>query len=335
MMPEMDGLGLTRHIRNEPLIAGVPMLMLTSSGPPENDDVYRELQISACLTKPVRQSELLNSVMEALAQSTLPVYDASECRPAEAHVDAIAPEGGLHVLLAEDHPVNQKVAVRMLERMGHSVVVVSDGLQALEALESSDFDIVVMDLQMPTMDGFEALRAIRERDALAGCHTHVAALTAHAMQADRDRCLEAGFDNYLAKPVRQAELQAALEAVHRQGQVALHQVVDGLKEICGGDDDFARDLSASFLESAPRCLAGIEEGLRSGDARELAQQAHGLLGISRTIGAQEQAAACATLEHAARRGDLDVAAIEVARVIAEWERLRIALEQFTFSQVAP
>jgi two-component system, sensor histidine kinase and response regulator len=241
----------------------------------------------------------------------------------------------LRVLLAEDHPVNQMVAVRMLERMGHSVLVVSDGLQALNALESHDFDVVLMDLQMPTMDGFEALRAIREREALTGCHTHVAALTAHAMQGDRDRCLEAGFDNYLAKPVRQSELQAALEASHRRAEVAPHPVVEGLNDICGGDDEFARELSTSFLESAPRCLAGIEEALRSGDARKLAEEAHGFKGISRTIGALDQAAACAALEHAARRGELDLAATEAERVGAQWAKLRIVLEQFTYSQVAP
>ena len=333
MMPDMDGLGLARHIRNDPLIAGVLLLMLTSSGPPEDDDVCRQLQISACLTKPVRQSELLDALMKALAWSSQPVVVSSERRPAQDREDVIPPDGGLRVLLAEDHPVNQKVAVRMLERMGHSVLVVSDGLQALNALESHDFDVVLMDLQMPTMDGFEALRAIREREALTGCHTHVAALTAHAMQGDRDRCLDAGFDNYIAKPVRQSELQAALEAIHRRDQVAPHPVIDGLKDICGGDDEFARELCASFLESAPRCLAAIEEALQSGNARRLAEEAHGFKGISRTIGALDQASACAALELSARRGDLGQAATETACVGAQWERLRIALEQFTYSQV--
>ena len=291
MMPDMDGLDLARHIRSEPLIAGVPLLMLTSSGPPEDDDVCRELQVSACLTKPVRQSELLDAVTGALARSSPPYGVPRQCRPDDAGVDPNPSENGLRVLLAEDHPVNQKVAVRMLERMSHSVVVVSDGLQALDAIESHDFDVVLMDLQMPTMDGFEALRAIRQREAGTGCHIHVAALTAHAMQGDRDRCLEAGFDSYLAKPVRQSELQAALGAIHRRRPRAPNPVVDGLKDICGGDDEFARELSTSFLESAPRCLAGIEEALRSGDARKLAEEAHGLNGISRTIGALDQAAA--------------------------------------------
>ena len=116
-------------------------------------------------------------------------------------------------------------------------------------------------------------------------------------------------------------------------QVRPNPVVDVLKDICGGDDDFARELSTSFLESAPRCLAGIEEALRSGDARKLAEEAHGLNGISRTIGAQDQAAACAVLEHAARRGELAVAATEAERVGVEWERLRIVLENFTYSHV--
>ena len=155
------------------------------------------------------------------------------------------------------------------------------------------------------------------------------------MQGDRDRCLEAGFDNYLAKPVRQSELQAALEAIHRRPEVAPHPVVEGLNDICGGDDEFARELSTSFLESAPRCLAGIEEALRLGDARKLAEEAHGLKGISRTIGALDQAAACAALEHAARRGELGLAATEAERVGAQWAKLRIVLEQFTYSQVAP
>jgi two-component system, sensor histidine kinase and response regulator len=334
MMPEMDGLTLARHIRDDPMIAGVLVLMLTSSGPPEDDEICSRLQISACLTKPVRQSELLDAVMDALAENTPPVGTPAKSilgggRPAPAPLANL-----LHVLLAEDHPVNQKVAVRMLERMGHSVVVVSDGLEAVEALEVEDFDVVLMDLQMPRLDGLEALEAIREREAGQGRHTRVIALTAHAMQGDRDRCLAAGFDDYLAKPVRQSELQAVLEAVHRPDQLADDSVIDGLKNICDGDDEFARELATSFLESAARCLAGIDDALRSGDAIKLAAEAHGLKGISRTIGADAHASVCASLEQAAQRGELGAAATEVTRVEVEWQRLRFTLEQFTNCQIS-
>ena len=220
MMPEMDGLTLARHIRDDPMIAGVLMLMLTSSGPPEDDDICTGLQISACLTKPVRQSELLDAIMQALAQRSRARSAPSKSGPGEDRPVLAPPASRLHILLAEDHPVNQKVAVRMLERMGHSVVVVADGQHAVEALEVDEFDVVLMDLQMPRMDGLEALRAIRDREAGRGRHTHVVALTAHAMQGDRDRCLAAGFDNYLAKPVRQSELQAVLDAVRCPDHVA-------------------------------------------------------------------------------------------------------------------
>jgi two-component system, sensor histidine kinase and response regulator len=333
MMPEMDGLDLARHIRSEPTIAGVLLLMLTSSGPPEDENLCRELRIAVCLTKPVRQSELLDALDRALAPNGQPNVLPTECRPSEGRVDMIPADGGLHVLLAEDHPVNQKVAVRMLEKMGHSVIVASDGLEALDALEAGDFDVVLMDLQMPRMDGFEAVRAIRQREAERGNHIHVLALTAHAMQGDRERCLAAGFDDYLAKPVRQTELEAALSAIHRLAKAADHRVMEGLNDVCGGDDEFARELSQSFLESAPRCLAGIEEALRSEDAIRLAQEAHGLKGISRTIGALDQAVVCEALEAAARRGDLALASSEAARVRMAWERLRTVLERLAYSQV--
>ncbi|MGO9923069.1 MAG: Hpt domain-containing protein [Isosphaeraceae bacterium] len=175
---------------------------------------------------------------------------------------------------------------------------------------------------------------MREREAGGECRTHVLALTAHAMQGDHERCLEAGFDGYVAKPVRQADLHAALEAIHRPRKVAEHSAIEALINVCGGDDEFARELSTCFLESAPRCLARIEEALRSSDAQTLAEEAHGLNGMSRTIGAESQGLACAELEEAARRGDLAVAAVKAARVGIAWNRLRGELERFAYSQIS-
>jgi CheY-like chemotaxis protein len=245
-------------------------------------------------------------------------------------------EDGLRILLAEDHPVNQKVAVRMLERLGHSVIVAPDGLQTLRALEAGTFDVVLMDVQMPEMDGFEAVRAIREREGGSRARLPVLALTAHAMHGDRERCLEAGFDAYLAKPIRQADLQAALEALgpHRRGvdddsRGPGHPVLAALNTLCGGDDEFARELAESFLQSAPRCLGGIDLALHSGDACRLAAEAHGLKGISRTIGADDLADACQAMEDAAHQGDLRGAGAEARRVDDAWERLQAAFEHFT------
>ncbi len=335
MMPEMDGLTLARHIRDDPMIAGVLMLMLTSSGPPEDDDICTGLQISACLTKPVRQSELLDAVMEALARRVEPAGVRGKSSTGDGHLVPVPQAVLLHVLLAEDHPVNQKVAVRMLERMGHSVVVVADGQQALEALEVDEFDVVLMDLQMPRMDGLEALRAIRDREAGGERHAHVVALTAHAMQGDRERCLAAGFDNYLAKPVRQSELQEILDGVHRPDPVALDSVVDGLKEICGGDDEFARE-ACHVVSGVCTSLSGRHRRspaiMRRAEARRRSAWPQGDQPDNRRRDSWRQRAPA--LEHAARHGELGAAATEAARVGAEWQRLRFTLEQFTNCQIS-
>jgi two-component system, sensor histidine kinase and response regulator len=343
MMPEVDGLGLTRRIRGEPAIAAMPVLLLTSAGAPDDVDVIRALGIAACLTKPVRQSDLYDALMKALALSG--PRAASEARSASRGPDApVGPR--LKILLAEDHPVNQKVAVRLLERLGHSVVVVPDGAQALLALRADRFDMVLMDLQMPEMDGFEAVRTIRDGEAGSGRHQRILAVTAHAMQGDRQRCLDAGFDDYLAKPIRQSELEAALAAVgagggrddEEAGDNPDRAGVDGaesdsigllasLEAACDGDVDFAREIAGSFLESAPRCLEDLRDALHAGDPDRVAIEAHGLKGISRTIGAHELADACTLLEEAGRRGDLRGADPLAARIEAAWEWVRPTLEQ--------
>ncbi len=339
MMPEVDGLDLAGQIRCDPRIARIHILLLTSAGSPEDPSISRTLELAACLTKPVRQSELFDAMMKVLA----PRVGPEPARVAGREAEGSSPTGeGLRILLAEDHPVNQKVAVRMLERLGHSVVVAPDGAQALRAIEaearSGGFDLVLMDVQMPEIDGFEAARAIRAREAETGEHLPILALTAHAMQGDRERCLSAGFDGYLPKPIRQADLEAALETYSprdRSGRQpaspdpdARPRVLAGLMDICGGDDAFARELAASFLESAPRCLGVIEDAVRHGDAPTLANEAHGLKGISRTIGAGDLADACQALEDAAHRGDLKEAEVEIRRIGDAWEVVRAALESF-------
>jgi CheY-like chemotaxis protein len=349
MMPGVDGIGLTRRIRSEPTIAAMPVLLLTSAGAPEDPEVGHALRIAACLTKPVRQSDLFDALMKALAPGEPPA--ASTAGPADRVQHG--PAGPrLRILLAEDHPVNQKVAVRLLECLGHSVVVAPDGVQALRSLRSGHFDLVLMDIQMPEMDGFEAVRAIRSGEAGTGRHVPVLALTAHAMQGDRQRCLDAGFDGYLPKPIRRADLELALADLRRldgdgaeagdkqdagDGADRITGAGDGLPAAldaaCGGDVEFARELAASFLESAPRCLLGIRDALRAADPGRLAVEAHGFKGISLTIGAAGLAGACKALEGAARAADLRGAEDQAARVQAAWEGARAELEQLVMMEI--
>ncbi len=212
MMPGMDGLELAGVIRRDPAHDGLAMLLLTSAGPPDDPAICAALRISACLTKPVRQSELFDALASAL-DSGPAVAVAVAVVAADPDPPAAPISGGLRVLLAEDHPINRKVAVAMLEGLGHSIAVAADGSQALAALDAGEFDVVLMDVQMPVLDGFEATAAIRSREASTGRRTPIIALTAHAMKGDRERCLDAGFDAYLPKPIRRAELVAALETL--------------------------------------------------------------------------------------------------------------------------
>jgi HPt (histidine-containing phosphotransfer) domain-containing protein len=187
------------------------------------------------------------------------------------------------------------------------------------------------------MDGFAAIAAIRQREASSGGHLPVLALTAHAMRGDRERCLAAGFDGYLSKPVRQAELQEAIDKLAgiQTPPAAAPQpsAVAGLLRVCDGDESFARELAASFLTSAPHCLSGISEAIRDADAIRLIAESHGLKGISRTIGADELANHSALMEDSARNHDLALAASILPRLLAEWDSVRVVLEQLTASEV--
>ncbi len=191
-MPEMDGFTLAGHIRRERERGGVALVMLTSAARPEDVARCRELGIDVYLMKPVKQSELFDAVLSALGQALH--RDEEAAAPAAAE----GPRRPLRVLLAEDHPVNQKLAVRLLEKRGHSVVVAGDGRQALAALDRQPFDLVLMDVQMPDMDGYETAGRIRRAEQGGGRRLPILAMTAYAMKGDRERCLAAGMDDYVA-----------------------------------------------------------------------------------------------------------------------------------------
>jgi len=208
-MPKMDGFTLIERIRQRPELATATIMMLTSAG--HRGDAARclELGVAAYLLKPIRQSELREAIARVLGARTeegaIPLITRFSVQ------DAREPSSILKVLLAEDNLVNQRLAVRLLEKRGHRVAVAGNGREALEPLEKESFDLVFMDVQMPEMDGLEATAVIREKEARTGLHQPIIALTAHAMKGDREKCLEAGMDGYLTKPIRPQELDQVLE----------------------------------------------------------------------------------------------------------------------------
>jgi signal transduction histidine kinase/DNA-binding response OmpR family regulator/HAMP domain-containing protein len=208
-MPKMDGFALIERIRQRPELATATIMMLTSAGHRGDAARCKELGVSAYLLKPIRQSELREAIARVLGaekpEGAIPLITRYSLQ------DAREPGSSLKLLLAEDNLVNQRLAVRLLEKRGHRVVVAANGLEALAALKKENFDLVFMDVQMPEMDGMEATAAIREEEKRTGRRVVVIALTAHAMKGDREKCLAAGMDGYISKPIRPQELDDVLE----------------------------------------------------------------------------------------------------------------------------
>lgn len=208
-MPKMDGFALVERIRQRPELTTATIMMLTSAGHRGDAARCQELGVTAYLLKPIRQSELREAVARVLGahqqEGAIPLITRYSLH------DAREPGSSMKVLLAEDNAVNQRLAVRLLEKRGHRVSVAGNGFEALAAWRKESFDLVFMDVQMPEMDGYEATAAIRKEEKNSGGHVQVIALTAHAMKGDRDKCLAAGMDGYLSKPIRPQELDEVLE----------------------------------------------------------------------------------------------------------------------------
>jgi CheY-like chemotaxis protein len=233
------------------------------------------------------------------------------------------------VLLAEDNTVNQRLAVRILEKRGHSAVVACNGKEAVALVEREPFDLVLMDLEMPEMSGFEATAAIRARERQTGRHIPILALTAHAMKGDRERCLAAGMDGYVAKPIQSRELYQAIAelvptAALAEKEAAPAPVVQDRNEALehvAGDVELLHELTEVFLKDCPRMIEDVIEGLCAGDAAKIKRGAHSIKGAVGILGGKAASEAALRLESIARQGDLRQAE-------SAWHELRQALQQF-------
>lgn len=207
-MPEMDGFALAEQIQKDPGLIAVTIMMLTSAGHLGDAARCRELGISAYLVKPIRQTQLLDGICQVLNKAS-----AAKKMPLVTRHTLQENKHRSRVLLVEDNTVNQILAVRLLEKRGYSVIVAGNGGEAVEAFENNHFDVVLMDIQMPVMDGFEATAAIRAKEKLTGGHVPIIAMTAHALKGDQERCISAGMDGYVSKPIRTSELFSTIESM--------------------------------------------------------------------------------------------------------------------------
>jgi PAS domain S-box-containing protein len=321
-MPDLDGFALAQRIRDDPVLSSSVLVMLTSAGQPEDVDLCRRLGLQAYLVKPIKQSELLQTLLVALGEAPAPATtEAGKRRDARS----------LRVLLAEDNVVNQELVRRLLEKRGHRVAVVGDGRRALAALEAERFDAALLDLQMPELDGLETAAQVRRREGEAGRpRLPLIALTAAAMKGDRERCLAAGMDGYVAKPIRAGELFAALEEMApplESPPAAAGAVLDAAAALAhvDGDRDLLRTLVEVFWETVPGQLQELHTAAASGDAAALRRLAHTIRGAVGTFGAAAAAEAAAQLEAMARSGVLTGASEACAALDDEIERLRPAL----------
>jgi len=301
-MPEMDGLALARAIKADSAIAATHLVMMTSLGHYAGN-TWQDAGIEACLTKPVKQSQLFNcltAVMESGAELAVPadILGARGAEPIRREKTAVAPTRGgrgIRVLVAEDNAVNQKVVLHQLQKLGCASFAVSNGAEVLDELARQPYDLVLMDCQMPEMDGYETTREIRRREGKTR-HTTVVAMTASALQGDRDKCLAAGMDDYISKPLKVEDLQAVLGRWNPRA-AADHELPAKLHALRADyGTRFVVEVIDLFLADTPIRLEKLRQALENEDAQTLVKTAHALKGSCSNLGAGRMAKRCSELE---------------------------------------
>jgi CheY-like chemotaxis protein len=336
-MPGMDGFALVREIQQQPELARSTVVMLSSSDRPDHQSQGRDLGIHAYLLKPVKASELLDCIVNLLhrPESATP---SGRPEPRAEETSSAVPPLSLRILLAEDNPVNQLLATRLLDKFGHKVQVANNGKEALALLEKHGFDVVLMDVQMPEMDGFETTARIRTREQATGQHLPIVALTAHAMKGDRERCLQAGMDGYVTKPIQTQELLDTLEALVRRReppppivpQPKTRQAPFDRTAVLarvGGDRSLLAEVVDLFLQESSGMVDELRAALDIRESKRLMRAAHTIKGAVDIFGAQAVYDAAFQVETLAQQGKLDQARDAIAVLEKQIETLRSALAQ--------
>ena len=343
VMPSPDGFALAETLHAEPGLARAGILMLTPTARATSGERCRELGLAGTVLKPIKQSELLDTILGVInsvaAPSPVPGLVAAPC-------DEVPRLPPLRILLAEDALVNQRLAMRVLEKAGHRVRVANNGIEALEALRQESFDLVLMDVQMPELGGFETTQAIRQAEEATGLHLPVIALTAHAMKGDREKCLQAGMDGYVTKPIRARDLFQAMEqalktfapllltnhprseaqssapATKEREPMAQEFDLKEAMERCGGDADLLRELIDMFQTEIPGWMSALERGIQTANAELVQRTAHTVKGAVGTFASTKGWDASLQVEKIGKEGRL-------AEVGPAWEHMQTVIARLT------
>ena len=342
-MPMMDGFQVAERIQTMPEAAGTVMMMLSSSGQYSDGTRCRHLGMASYMVKPVASAELLKEIVQVLSSAS---QARAAVAPAAAAPASHAPEAAdgnersavpLRILLAEDNAVNRQLALAVLERRGHHVTVAHTGVEAVEALNEVEVDLVLMDLQMPEMGGLEATAVIRDRERQTGDRVPIFAMTAHAMKGDRERCIEAGMDGYISKPINRRELIALVEGVAARppkervapsAPEAPSWSPETMLERLGGDEGLARQLVSLFLTEYPRMMIAIREGVALDSAEDLRKAAHAFKGSVGNFTDGPPTTTAFELEQIGREGRLLDARAVLGRLEGDVERFIEQLQKF-------
>jgi CheY-like chemotaxis protein len=318
-MPDTDGLSLAAKIRERAELAATRIILLTSGDRPGDRERFRELRVEGHILKPVPQDELYATIVEV----TMRPSGGFRVEPTSLQVVSEAPQTAglpLRVLVAEDNPFNSQLLQQLLASRGHAMRVAHNGRAALEYAKSGAFDVLLLDLHMPELDGFQVIEALRQQERATGTHLPTIALTARARAEDRARCLAAGMDDFLAKPVRAAELWSAIERATVKTDVAPHTdersvlvSAEVLLAACGGSAAVLDVVREGLRARLPKELTAMACALEDRDARRLREEAHSACGMLAAF-STEASAIASSLEDLAAADDLRSAGELLARL---------------------
>ncbi len=340
-MPEIDGEILGQKIKKDPALKNMTLILTASMGTRGDAEHFKEIGFANNLVKPIKHFQLLDclaTVSGIKTETERDLPDETVIRPLLAE----ARKREYRILLVEDNPINQKVALATLEKLGYNADPVASGTEAVKTLEIVPYDIVLMDCQMPEMDGYEATGKIRDPESKVINHTvPVIAMTAHAMKGDRERCLAAGMDDYLSKPVNPQELSDMLEnwtvkqgpSLQKETTVGDAEPVEDIFDKAGfldrlmGDEDLAKEILDEFIENVPNRLAAVREAFNNGDVPSLHREAHTLKGASANVGAVSLQKVAHQIEIACVADDLDKAELLSSQLDIQFEMLKKTMNQ--------